>query len=406
MKIEQFELTNGIRCVFSRTTSNVAYMGLTIGVGTRDELEHEHGIAHLIEHMLFKGTIKRKPYHINSYLDNVGGELNAYTTKEETVVHATVLKSDILRGIDLIKDVVFNSTYPENEIEKEKTVIIDEINSYKDSPSELIYDDFEDMVFKGCSLGRNILGTKKSLTKIKRQDIINFRDKFYVGSQMVFSMVANITFDRFKLICEKYFNDCNISSNSSERIAVSSYEILTKIVSKRTYQTHCVIGSRSYNNQDVKRIPLALLINVLGGANANSRLNSVIREKHGLSYNIEAGTTSYRDCGISSIYFGTEKENLDKCLDLVSIELKKIKDIEMSDSQISRAKKQFVGQLLISSDSNESMMLSAGKSVLLYNKVDSVDLLRKKIELITAKQVIDVANEVFCEQNISTLIYK
>ncbi|MFI3267188.1 MAG: pitrilysin family protein [Rikenellaceae bacterium] len=406
MKIEHFELKNGIRCVFQRTSSNVASMGLTIGVGTRDELEAEHGVAHFVEHMLFKGTKKRKPYHINSYLDNVGGELNAYTTKEETVVHATVLKTDILRGVDLIKDVVFNSVYPENEIEKERVVIIDEINSYKDSPSELIYDDFEDMIFKGSSLGRSILGTKRSLRKIKRENILDFTKRNYVTSEMAFSMVANITFGRFKQICEKYFDDCETTTRSDKREKVLDYEVQKLTLSKGTYQKHCIIGGRSYDNFNVKRVPLAVLINVLGGANANSRLNSVIREKYGLSYNIEAGTTSYSDCGISSIYFGTEKDNLERCIELVNIELRKLREIEMNSSQLSKVKKQFIGQLLISSDSGESMMLSAGKSMLLYDKVDSLDTLKKKIDAVTTKDIIDVANEVFSEDNLSMLIYK
>lgn len=406
MKTESFELKNGIRCVFQRTSSNVASMGMTIGVGTRDEKDNEHGMAHLIEHMLFKGTKKRKPYHINSYLENVGGELNAYTTKEDTVVHATVLKCDILRGVDLICDVVFNSVFPENELEKERTVIIDEINSYKDSPSELIYDDFEDMVFRGCSLGRNILGTKRSLSKIRRSNIIDFTERCYINSQMVFSMIANITFARFKQICEKYIGDYQSSSLVCDRLKVTDYQSENRVVSKGTYQTHCVIGGRSYNNQDIKRVPLAVLINLLGGANANSRLNSVIREKYGLSYNIEAGTTSYSDCGLSSIYFGTEKENLDRCIELVHEELKKIKEIELSSLQLSRVKKQFIGQLLISSDSSESMMLSAGKCMLLYNRVDSVEVLRKRVEAVTTKDIIEVANEVFENKNLSMLTYK
>ncbi|MFI3263381.1 MAG: pitrilysin family protein [Rikenellaceae bacterium] len=406
MKIEHFELKNGIRCVFQRTSSNVATMGLTIGVGTRDELEAEHGVAHFVEHMLFKGTKKRKPYHINSYLDNVGGELNAYTTKEETVVHATVLKSDILRGVDLIKDVVFNSIYPENEIDKERVVIIDEINSYKDSPSELIYDDFEDMIFKGSTLGRSILGTKRSLRKINRDTILNFTKRNYVTSEMVFSMVANITFIRFKQICEKYFEDCEPSLRSCERSKMLNYEVQNIIASKGTYQKHCIIGGISYDNFNIKRVPLAVLINLLGGANANSRLNSVVREKYGLSYNIEAGTTAYSDCGVSSIYFGTEKENLDRCIELVNLELKKLRDVEMSSIQLSKIKKQFIGQLLISSDSGENMMLSAGKSMLLYGKVDSLDTLKKKVEAVNTKDIIEVANEVFCESNLSMLIYK
>lgn len=406
MKTEIFELDNGIKCVLQRINSPVAHIGLTINAGTRDENDNEHGVAHLIEHLLFKGTIKRKPFHINSLLDNVGGELNAYTSKEETVVHATMLKGDFSRGVDLVSDVVFNSQFPECEIEKERNVIIDEINSYKDSPSELIYDDFEDMVFRGCSLGRNILGSRRSLKKISRNNLLSFTERCYNTDGMVFSAIANISQNRFRAVCDTYLGAIPSKKSNMSRSVIPEYVKEHRSVNKGTYQTHCVLGARSYDSQDKRRVALALLTNILGGPSPVSRLNNVLREKHGLSYTVETGLTSYSDTGISSIYFSAEKDNIDKCLTLVFGELKKLRDASLSSTQLSRAKKQFGSQLVISSESAESMMLSAGKSLMIYNKVDPIEALRAKVDAVSASEIIEAANEIFCEDNMSMLIYK
>lgn len=406
MEFQDIVLGNGIRCILKQTKSPVIHCGLTIGTGTREEEKQEHGIAHLIEHLLFKGTQRRKPYHINSLLDNVGGEMNAYTTKEETVVLASTLKKDFVKAADLISDVAFHSVFNPAELEKERRVILDEINSYKDTPSELIYDDFEDMVFEGYSLGRNILGSKRELAKFTSNDLKNFVTRCYNTDCMVFSVVGNLSMQRFETICRRYFGELPANPRRFKRTAPISYKRQDKIVSKGTYQTHCILGGRAYNHKHKKRAVLALLMNILGGPSANSRLNLAIREKNGLSYSVDAAYTSYEDTGIASIYFGTDKENIDKCLQLASRELQRIKNEPLSHTQLSIAKKQLLGQLIISTESNESYMLSGGKSFLIYNEVDSFEKVAAKINHISASDLMDVANEIFDEKNISSLIYK
>lgn len=405
-EFDTYILPSGLKCVLKQTKNETVYCALMTGTGTRDELLNEHGLAHFLEHMFFKGTARRKPYHINSLLDNVGGELNAYTAKEETVVHATVLKRDFPKAADLISDVFFNSIFPQSEIDKEKGVIIDEINSYKDSPSDMIFDDFEDIVFEGSSLGRNILGTKKSLKKVQTSDFHTFINRNYSTSQTVFMVMGNISVSRFKTVCDKYLGVIPTKNSARVRDLLPLYVPKTIELKKNTYQMHTIIGSRAYKFNNKKRIPLALLSNMLGGPSANSILNVLLREKYGLTYGVENNFSTYSDSGIASIYFSCDKENHNKCMDLISQELKKKRDITMSSLQLNRAQKQLIGQLTISSDNNENYILSSGKSFLLYGDIDTVEGSHQKIQAITTKDILEVANEIFDVNNMTTLIYK
>lgn len=405
MDFEIFQLSNGIRYIHQYNKSAVAHCGLLINSGTRDELDKEHGLAHFIEHVLFKGTKKRKTYHINSRLEDVGGELNAYTSKEETAIHATILKTDFEKAVELIADIAFNSIFPEKELIKEKEVILDEINSYKDSPADLIFDDFEDLLFNGTPLGRNILGTKKHLKSFNRESILSFMGRTYNTDQMVFSSVGKIRPEKALQIVEKYFGHVPSNPRGYTRMPLLPYQPFQQEVCKGTYQTHYVIGNRGYAFSDPKRIPLLLLTNILGGPAPNSRLNYSLRERYGLTYNVEASYTPYTDTGAFTVYFGTDKNNYDKCLTLTHQELRKLKEQELGTLQLHKAKKQVLGQLAISGESNEQVMLTNGKSLLVYNSVDNMDLVIDRIKGITAASLMDIANEIFDTNTLSTLKY-
>ncbi|PKQ60832.1 peptidase M16 [Labilibaculum filiforme] len=406
MIFETHTLSNGIRLIHHAVNANVAHCGIILNTGSRDEKEEEWGIAHYIEHVVFKGTTKRKAYHILSRMEDVGGELNAYTTKEETCVYTTFLDKDYKRALELISDITFNSVFPEKELEKEKEVILDEINSYKDSPSELIFDDFEELIFKDDPIGRNILGTPKHIKKFKRNDILNFIKNNYHTDQIVISSVGNIKFNKLVKMVEKFFGSIPESIRTTERKKPNSYEARTQTMIKKTYQRHCVMGNIAYDLNDEKRIPLSLLTNILGGPGMNSRLNLSLRERHGLAYNIEANYTPYADTGVFSIYFGTDKGNLDKCLSLINKEMELLCTKKLGPGQLTRAKNQMIGQIAISSENNENLMLSIGKSFLLYNRIDSLEELYQKVESITAEELLEVANEILNKDLLSTLMYK
>lgn len=405
MDVHIFQLSNGIRFIHQYNNSAVAHCGLLINAGTRDELPNEHGLAHFIEHVIFKGTKKRKTFHINSRLEDVGGELNAYTSKEDTAVHATILKGDFEKAVELISDIVFNSIFPPKELDKEKEVIIDEINSYKDSPADLIFDDFEDLLFNGTPLGHNILGTKKQLKAFKRDSILNFINRTYNTDQMVFSSIGQIKPEKAFKIVEKYFGEIPSQPRLYTRSGVLPYERFEKTVSKSTYQTHCVIGRRGYAYSDEKRVPLLLLSNILGGPAANSRLNLALREKYGLTYNVESSFVPYTDTGTFSIYFGTDKDNFDRSLSLIFKENDKLRKDKLGIMQLHKAKKQALGQLSISGESNEQVMLTNAKSLLVYNSIDSMETITTKINGITAEKLIEIANEILEEKELSLLTY-
>ena len=399
-------LNNGIRFIHWRNDSKIVHCGITINTGTRDEFENEHGLAHFIEHVIFKGTSHRKAYHVISRLEDVGGDLNAYTAKEETCIYATILANDFERSVELISDILFDSTFPERELAKEKEVVFDEINSYKDSPAELIFDDFEEQVFADAPIGRNILGTKKNLKTFTKQSILTFMQRTYNTDQMVFSSVGDIPFSKVKKIAEKYFGAIPANPRLFNRIPCHGYTPSIIEKHKSTYQAHCIVGNLAYDLKDEKRIALHLLINILGGPGMNSRLNLSLRERHGLAYNVEASYTPYSDTGIVSVYFGTDKENIDKSMSIVQKELTKIRTVSISDMLLFKAKKQLVGQLAIAAESNEGQMLSIGKSLLVYNSVDSLEEVAQKLEAVTAKDLITTANEIFAPNQLSTLIFR
>jgi predicted Zn-dependent peptidase len=384
----------------------VANCGLIINAGSRDEKEDEHGMAHFIEHMFFKGTGKRKAYHILSRLEDRGGELNAYTTKEETVLYGSFLKEDYPIAMELISDIAFNSSFPAREIKKEKEVIAEEINSYKDTPSELIFDDFEELIFNGEALGRNILGEESSLLNFDRPGIEAFIKNNYFTDQMVFCSVGNISNKRIVKLFERYFS--KVPPNTARRIRSNKngYKPESKIIEKGTWQNHCIIGNIAYDLKDKRRIGMYLLNNILGGQGLNSRLNLSLREKNGFAYNVESSYHPYFDTGVFMIYFGTEEANLEKSISIARKELKKLRSIALGTTQLLKAKKQIKGNLARSYENHESYMLSMGKSLLVYNRVDPLDEIYRKIDLIGSQDLMNIANEVFCDSKLSTLIYK
>lgn len=404
-EFSQFILNNGLRCVHRRVKSSVAHIALTVNAGTRDEQVEQHGVAHLVEHMLFKGTKTRTAFQINNRLESVGGELNAFTSKEETVIHASCLSADFTKGADLLVDMLFNSTYLEREIEKEKEVIIDEINSYKDSPSELIFDDFEELLFAGSTLGRNILGTPRQLKKIKRQNLIDYTTTTYNTDQIIFSSSSNLTHAQFRAKCEKIMSDipANLKQREREKPIIQPQFKVDR--NKKTYQTHTVLGGGCYSLFDEQRLAFALLINVLGGQSSLSRLNQTLREKYALTYNVEASYTPYTDCGIWAIYFGSEADKHIQSLELVMREIEKIKTIALTDSQLQKAKRQFTGQLAISSENNENFIMSIAKSLLIFDSFDTNEVIAAKIEAITSAELLEVAQHIFTPSNINILTY-
>ena len=400
-----FELPNGIRCVHRQTRTSAAWCSLTIHTGSRDERADEHGMAHFMEHALFKGTQRRKAYQINCRLENRGGELNAFTTKEETVVHAATLRSDFSRAVELIADVVFHSTFPPREIEREKEVVLDEINACKDMPVERIYDEFEEQLFSGSSLSHNILGNKKSLAGFNSEALHAFRQRTYNTDQMVFSSVGPFGENHFHYICKHYFGDIPANLRTFRREAPVEIPNFQKVRHLRTYQAHCVLGSRAYAHNDERRVPLMLLVNLLGGISANSLLNMALRERNGLTYNIEANYTPFSDTGIASIYFGTDRENVERCLQIIADETGKICAGKLSRRQFSIAQRQFIGQFLLSLENNDGNMLSVGKSLLAYNRIESTAEIVNRIQAVTLSDLIEVARDLYLPP-LSTLSYQ
>ncbi|MBQ2413637.1 MAG: insulinase family protein [Rikenellaceae bacterium] len=403
-KLYTYQLPNGIRGIHRTVRSDVAYCALIINAGTRDELADEFGLAHFTEHALFKGTEHRRAYHINCRLENLGGELNAYTTKEETTIHATVLKRDIAKAAELISDIAFHSTFPEKELAREREVVADEINSYKDSPADMIYDTFEDMIFEGSQLGHNILGRKAALKNYTTERIHRFVNRTHTTDQMVFASVGNISERRIREIAERYFATAPSSERNFKRIGPAPIARFEKSISKHLHQAHCIIGGRAYSLNDERRLPLALLINTLGGPCANSLLNIAVRERNGLTYNIEATYTPYTDTGAASIYFSSDRDKIDRCRELVAEQIGELCRNSLSARQLAIAKKQYMGQVAIAMESREAYMLGTGKSYLIYNEVEPIEKVYSRVEAITREQIADIANEIFGQT--STLIYK
>ena len=398
-------LPNGIRIIHAPNQSAVAYCGFAIDAGTRDESENEQGMAHFVEHLIFKGTQKRHAWHIINRMENVGGDLNAYTNKEETVVYSAFLAEHFPRAVELLADIVFHSTFPQAEIDKEVEVIIDEIQSYEDSPCELIFDDFEELIFPNHPLGRNILGKPDLLHQFKTEDALRFTHRYYRPENVIFFVQGNVDFKRVIRLVEKATADLNSSASTFERKRPDIYVPKTLTLHRDTHQAHVMIGSRGYDAHNEKRTALYLLNNILGGPGMNSRLNVALRERSGLVYNVEANLTSYTDTGVFCIYFGTEHDHVERCIRLVKKELKRLCDKPLTSTQLNAAKKQIIGQIGVARDNAENTALSMAKTFLHYGKMDDPKDTFQRIEALTAKELWEVSNEMFAEDYLSTLIY-
>ena len=442
MKYNTYTLDNGLRIIHLPSDSKVVYCGYQINAGTRNEEPGEEGLAHFCEHVTFKGTERRKAWHILNCLESVGGDLNAYTNKEGTVYYSAILKEHIARAVDLLSDIVFHSVYPQAEIDKEVEVICDEIESYNDSPAELIYDEFENILFKGSPLGHNILGTAEQVRAFKTEDALRFTQKLYRPDNAIFFAYGDIDFKKLVRLLQRALADdesvvnlaeeklpqisqiTQISWNENsiaEEKSVSSVKSVgpknypyvgdgiagqTIVMQKNTHQAHVMIGTRAYDVNDDRRMPLYLLNNMLGGPGMNAKLNLALREHNGLVYTVESTMVSYGDTGTWSIYFGCDEHDVKRCLRLVRKELNKFMQKPLSDAQLKAAKKQIKGQIGVACDNRENFALDFGKSFLHYGWEKNVDRLYEQVDEITAAQIQAVAQELFDKDRLTTLIFK
>ena len=458
MKYNTYTLDNGLRIIHLPSDSQVVYCGYQINAGTRNEEPGEEGLAHFCEHVTFKGTERRKAWHILNCLESVGGDLNAYTNKEGTVYYSAILKEHIARAVDLLSDIVFHSVYPQAEIDKEVEVICDEIESYNDSPAELIYDEFENILFKGSPLGHNILGTAEQVRAFKTEDALRFTQKLYRPDNAIFFAYGDIDFKKLVKLIQKALGECpkgrelacsadckSAETPTEERIAEktptkeriteetptgetpteemeagdanhkvqsSKFNVQSKVagqtivMQKNTHQAHVMIGTQAYDVNDDRRMPLYLLNNMLGGPGMNAKLNLALREHNGLVYTVESTMVSYGDTGTWSIYFGCDEHDVKRCLRLVRKELDKFMQKPLSDAQLKAAKKQIKGQIGVACDNRENFALDFGKSFLHYGWEKNVDRLYEQVDEITAAQIQAVAQELFDKDRLTTLIFK
>ena len=448
MKYNTYTLDNGLRIIHLPSDSKVVYCGYQINAGTRNEEPGEEGLAHFCEHVTFKGTERRKAWHILNCLESVGGDLNAYTNKEGTVYYSAILKEHIARAVDLLSDIVFHSVYPQAEIDKEVEVICDEIESYNDSPAELIYDEFENILFKGSPLGHNILGTAEQVRAFKTEDALHFTRKLYRPDNAIFFAYGDIDFKKLVKLIQKALGECpkgrelacsadckSAETPTEERIAEetptgetpteemeagdanhkvqsSKFNVQSKVagktivMQKNTHQAHVMIGTRAYDVNDDRRMPLYLLNNMLGGPGMNAKLNLALREHNGLVYTVESTMVAYGDTGTWSIYFGCDEHDVKRCLRLVRKELDKFMQKPLSDAQLKAAKKQIKGQIGVACDNRENFALDFGKSFLHYGWEKNVDRLYEQVDEITAAQIQAVAQELFDKDRLTTLIFK
>lgn len=452
MKYNTYTLDNGLRIIHLPSDSKVVYCGYQINAGTRNEEPGEEGLAHFCEHVTFKGTERRKAWHILNCLESVGGDLNAYTNKEGTVYYSAILKEHIARAVDLLTDIVFHSVYPQAEIDKEVEVICDEIESYNDSPAELIYDEFENIIFKGSPLGHNILGTAEQVRSFKTEDALRFTRKLYRPDNATFFAYGDIDFKKLVKLIRKALADddsgkvAENAANSVGKLAeeklpqisqitqisgdensitteksVSSVKSVgpenypsvgkeiagqTIVMQKNTHQAHVMIGTRAYDVNDSRRMPLYLLNNMLGGPGMNAKLNLALREHNGLVYTVESTMVAYGDTGIWSIYFGCDEHDVKRCLRLVRKELDKFMQKPLSEAQLKAAKKQIKGQVGVACDNRENFALDFGKSFLHYGWEKNVDRLYEQVDEITAEQIQAVAQELFDKDRLTTLIFR
>ena len=401
-----FTLENGLQCSFQAQRSSVAHAVVAIRAGSRDELDHQQGLAHFLEHNLFKGTSKRKAYHILSRLDDVGGELNAYTTKEETIIHASFLKTDFRRALELIYDVLANSTFPEKELEKEKEVIKDEISSYKDAPGESIFDDFEDHIFRGDPLGRNILGTPESVDKLRRDDILELQSRTYTADRIKLAVVGPFGSERVERTVAELFAGFQFADSDWQNTFKGDGQPDRVVENLAQFQDHYMVGWRTCGIHGHDRRSLSLLNNILGGPAMNSRLGLNIREKHGIAYNIESYLNLYSDVGMMGIYLGCDPQQTEKAADLVAKEVTKLRETKLGTLQMSKAKKQFLGQMAMSEDNGLNSAVGAARALLHFGRVNDFETVAAKIQAITTEQLQDVANAYLERDKAFELIYK
>ena len=412
MKYNTHTLDNGLRIIHLPSDSKVVYCGYQINAGTRNEEPGEEGLAHFCEHVTFKGTERRKAWHILNCLESVGGDLNAYTNKEGTVYYSAILKEHIARAVDLLSDIVFHSVYPQAEIDKEVEVICDEIESYNDSPAELIYDEFENILFKGSPLGHNILGTAEQVRSFTTEDALRFTRKLYRPDNAIFFAYGDIDFKKLVKLIGRALADDDSGKLAAEKLPKNYPSVgeeiagQTIVMQKNTHQAHVMIGTRAYDVNDDRRMPLYLLNNILGGPGMNAKLNLALREHNGLVYTVESTMVAYGDTGTWSIYFGCDEHDIKRCLRLVRKELDRMMEKPLSDSQLKAAKKQIKGQIGVACDNRENFALDFGKSFLHYGWEKNVDCLYEQVEAITSQQIQDVARELFDKNRLITLIFK
>ena len=399
-------LDNGLKIIQEPAPTNVVYCGLFVDAGTRNEEDADSGLAHFCEHTSFKGTSKRKAWQIRNCLESVGGDLNAYTNKEETVYYATVGKEYFDRAAALLFDIVFRSVYPARELEKEREVIIDEIDCYNDSPAELIYDEFEEMVFRGHGLGRNILGEASRLRSYSTTDALRFTKRYYIPSNATFFVYGNVAFDHVCKLASRFTAEYGLSQVRKDVRPLPRYEREDRVASHQTHQAHVLIGNRAYSSRDKRRMPLALLNNILGGPGMNSLLNVALREKNGLVYSAESTSFCYTDSGVWSVYFGCEETDVAKCRKIVSGLLEKLTDKPLSESRLNKAKKQFTGQIRIAADNFESHALALGKIYAREVRHRNVERICDELMLLSALDLHEVACDIFRPDKLTTLVYK
>lgn len=399
-------LANGIRVLHKEVkNTRIIHCGIMLDIGSRDEAQTQQGIAHFWEHMAFKGTKKRNAYHIIDSLESVGGELNAYTTKEKICFYAAVLDKHIDRTFDVIADITFNSIFPEKQIEKERGVILEEMAMYFDSPEDAIQDDFDELIFEGHQLGKNILGTDHSVKSCRQEDFREFLDQNLNSDKIVFTSVGNMPFKKVLDLAKKKLEGIQRYSSDRKRIEFENYQPKRKDVRRAITQAQCAVGCTAFPLHDKRRLPFFMLMNILGGPGMNSRLNMSLREKHGLVYAVDAGYTPFTDTGSMGIFFGTEPKKIDKSLKLVLKELQKLREDKLGTVQLQKAKEQLIGQLAMSEENNASLMLMMGKSILDLNKIQTLDETFSRIRKISSSKLRDIANQTLEEKNLSILTF-
>ncbi len=405
MEYNVHTLRNGIRILHVPSASAISHACILINSGSRDEDDAQMGLAHFIEHLIFKRTEKRSTNQILNRLESVGADLNAYTTKEYTCIHASFLQPYVDRTLELFNDIVFHSVFPLEELDKEKGVILDEITSYLDQPEEAINDDFEDMLFANHALGRNILGTPNTVMSLNQEDIKQFIKNNYRTDQIVVAVLGNYSFNKLIKIGEKYFGNVPENTPSSQRIAPIKNLPENVRVNKQIMQAHSMLGTQTYSLHHPYKAGLLLLNNILGGNGMSSVLNLQIREKYGIAYTIESNYSPLSDTGIFALYFGTDKEKVDRATTLIFKEFKKIRDQKMTEVQLQKAKNKFIGQIALGEENRIGLIISMAKSLIDYQKIDDLETVFNKIRAVSTVDMNEIANEVLDERNLSSLTF-